>query len=116
MKYVLVLDGKIEVYQPRIDQVTVYDPGKNRDTVESFMVLGFGGGGHDMLKSFDVKYLGTETLSGSETAKLDLPRKPRMSATALLTSCSGSIWQMGSRCSRNYFSRQGIIDSRSIQT
>ena len=58
-KYVLVADGKIEVYQPRIDQVTVYDPGKNRDTVESFMVLGFGGGGHDMLKSFDVKYLGT---------------------------------------------------------
>ncbi len=74
-KYVLVADGKIEVYQPRIDQVTVYDPGKNRDTVESFMVLGFGGGGHDMLKSFDVKYLGTETVSGSETAKLDLTPK-----------------------------------------
>jgi outer membrane lipoprotein-sorting protein len=74
-KYVLVSDGKIEVYQPRIDQVTVYDPGKNRETVESFMVLGFGGGGHDMLKSFDVKYLGAETVNGSETAKLDLTPK-----------------------------------------
>ncbi len=74
-KYVLVSDGKIQIYQPRIDQVTVYDPGKNRDTVESFMVLGFGGGGHDMLKSFDVKYLGTETVNGVETAKLDLTPK-----------------------------------------
>jgi len=74
-KYVLVSDGKIQVYQPRIDQVTIYDPGKNRETVESFMVLGFGGGGHDMLKSFDVNYLGTETVSGSETAKLDLTPK-----------------------------------------
>jgi len=71
-KYVLVSDGKIQVYQPRIDQVTIYDPGKNRDTVESFMVLGFGGGGHDMLKTFDVQYLGTETVNGSETARLDL--------------------------------------------
>lgn len=74
-KYVLVSDGKIEVYQPRIDQVTIYDPGKNRETVESFMVLGFGGGGHDMLKSFDVKYLGAETVNGSATAKLDLTPK-----------------------------------------
>jgi len=74
-KYVLVSDGKIEVYQPRIDQVTVYDPGKNRETVESFMVLGFGGGGHDMLKSFEVNYLGTEAVNGFETVKLDLTPK-----------------------------------------
>lgn len=74
-KCVLMADGKVQVYQPRIDQVTIYNPGKNRETVESFMVLGFGGGGHDMLKSFDVKYLGTETLKGTETTKLDLVPK-----------------------------------------
>ena len=74
-KYVLIADGKIEVYQPRIDQVTIYNPGKNREVVESFMVLGFGGGGHDMLKSFEVKHLGTEILNGVETAKLDLVPK-----------------------------------------
>jgi outer membrane lipoprotein-sorting protein len=74
-KCVLMADGKIQVYQPRIDQVTIYNPGKNRETVESFMVLGFGGGGHDMLKSFDIRYLGIETLNGVETAKLDLAPK-----------------------------------------
>lgn len=74
-KYVLFTDGKVELYQPKIDQVTSYSAGKNRAEVESFLVLGFGGGGHDMQKSFDVKYLGTENLNGAETAKLDLVPK-----------------------------------------
>lgn len=71
-KYVLFTDSKVQVYQPRIDQVTSYDTGRNRADFESFLVLGFGGGGHDMLKSFDVRYLGTEMVDGVETAKLDL--------------------------------------------
>ena len=74
-KYVLFNGSKVQVYQPKIDQVTVYDTGKNRDAFESFLVLGFGGRGHDMLKSFDVKYLGNETVDGVETAKLDLVPK-----------------------------------------
>jgi len=81
-KYVLFADGKVEVYQPRIDQVTVYQAGKNRDAFESFLVLGFGGSGHDMLKSFDVKYLGSEKLNGIDTAKLDLvPKSQRVRNT-----------------------------------
>jgi outer membrane lipoprotein-sorting protein len=74
-KSVLFTDGKIRLYQPKIDQVTVYDTGKNREAFESFLVLGFGGGGHEMLKSFDVKYVGSENLKGSETAKLELVPK-----------------------------------------
>jgi outer membrane lipoprotein-sorting protein len=71
-KYVLFTDSKIQLYQPKIDQVTVYSAGKDRDAFESFMVLGFGGSGRDMLKSFDVKYLGTEKIDGADTAKLEL--------------------------------------------
>ena len=74
-KYVLFNGSQIQVYQPKIDQVTVYNTGKNRDTFESFLVLGFGGRGHDLLKSFYVKYLGTETLDGLATEKLDLVPK-----------------------------------------
>lgn len=74
-KYVLFNGSKIQVYQPKIDQVTVYNTGKNREAFESFLVLGFGGGGHDMLKSFDVKYLGSETVDGTAAAKLDLVPK-----------------------------------------
>ena len=74
-KYVLFNGSKIQVYQPKIDQVTVYNTGKNREAFESFLVLGFGGGGHDMLKSFDIKYLGSEIVDGTATAKLDLVPK-----------------------------------------
>ena len=46
-KYILYSGGKVQVYQPKIDQVTEYNPGKNRSDLESFLVLGFGGSGHD---------------------------------------------------------------------
>jgi outer membrane lipoprotein-sorting protein len=74
-KYVLFKDSKVQVYQPRIEQVTVYNTGKNREEFESFLVLGFGGRGHDMLKSFEVKYLGREKVDATETAELELVPK-----------------------------------------
>jgi outer membrane lipoprotein-sorting protein len=78
-KFVLYSGGKVQVYQPKIDQVTEYNPGKSRTDLESFLVLGFGGSGHDLLKAYDVKYLGTETVSGTEAAKLELiPKSARL--------------------------------------
>ena len=78
-KYVLYTGAKVQVYQPKIDQVTEYNPGKNRSDVESFLVLGFGGSGHDLLKSYDVKYAGSEMIGGVKTAKLELmPKSQRV--------------------------------------
>jgi len=78
-KYILYSGGKVQVYQPKIDQVTEYNPGKNRSDLESFLVLGFGGSGHDLLKSYEVKSLGTETVNGTEAAKLELiPKSSRL--------------------------------------
>ncbi len=74
-KFVLFADGKVRVYQPRIDQVTEYAAGKNKAEIESFLVLGFGGRGHDLLKSFDVAYEGAEVLEGTRTARLALVPK-----------------------------------------
>jgi hypothetical protein len=71
-KYVLFSNGKISMYQPKPDQVTVYDLGKNRVDLESYVVLGFGGSGQDLQKAFDVTYVGAETISGVATAKLQL--------------------------------------------
>jgi outer membrane lipoprotein-sorting protein len=71
-KYVIYSGGKVQVYQPKIDQVNEYSPGKNRSDVESFLVLGFGGGGHDLLKSYDVKLLSSETVNGIAAEKLEL--------------------------------------------
>jgi outer membrane lipoprotein-sorting protein len=81
-KSVLFTDSKVEVFQPKIDQVTRYNTGKDRATVESFLVLGFGGSGRDLVKSFEVKYLGTEKVDGVNTAKLELvPKSPKIRNT-----------------------------------
>jgi len=74
-KYVLFSNGKVQVYQPSIDQVTEYNAGKNRSELESFLVLGFGGSGHDLLKSYEVKYLGNEKVDGVNASKLELVPK-----------------------------------------
>jgi outer membrane lipoprotein-sorting protein len=75
-KYVLFNEGTVQVFEPKIDQVTKYNAGKNRAAMESFLVLGFGGKGHDLPKQFDVKYAGTENVGGVNAAKLELvPRQ-----------------------------------------
>ncbi len=74
-KYVLFSSGKVRLYQPKIDQVTEFDLGKNRSEFESYLVLGFGGSGDDLQKSFDVTYVGPETINGIATAKLQLVPK-----------------------------------------
>ncbi len=74
-KYVLFSEGKVRLYTPKTEQVTVYDLGKDRGDLESYVVLGFGGSGQDLLKAFEVKYEGTETINGVNAAKLDLTPK-----------------------------------------
>jgi outer membrane lipoprotein-sorting protein len=74
-KYVLVSGGKARMYQPKIDQVTEFDLGKNKSEFESYFVLGFGGSGQDLQKQFDVTYVGPETINGVQTAKLKLVPK-----------------------------------------
>jgi outer membrane lipoprotein-sorting protein len=74
-KYVLFAGGKMDVYQPEIEQVTEYNAGRNRADFESFLVLGFGGRGHDLQKSFDVRFDGSENVDGVQAAKLTLTPK-----------------------------------------
>ena len=81
-KYLLFADSKMQLYQPKIDQVTVYDTGKSKGDVESFLVLGFGGRGHDLARTFEVKFGGPETVEGMKTMKLELvPKSARMRAS-----------------------------------
>jgi outer membrane lipoprotein-sorting protein len=79
-KYVLFSGGMVSIYLPKAAQVTEYNAGKNKSDFETFLVLGFGGRGHDLAKSFDVKYAGTEQVQGINAAKLELtPKSDRVS-------------------------------------
>ena len=78
-KSVLFSDGKVQVYEPKLKRVTSYEAGKNREAVESFLVLGFGGSGRDMQKSFNVKYLTTEKIGDVNAVELELvPKSDRV--------------------------------------
>jgi outer membrane lipoprotein-sorting protein len=81
-KFVLFSGGKIRMYQPKPDQLTIYDLGKNNADFESYLVLGFGGSGQDLTKAFDVTYVGPETINGVNTAKLQLvPKSEKVKGT-----------------------------------
>lgn len=71
-RQIVFKDGKARMYQPKIDQVTEYESGKNKADIEAFVSLGFGGRGHDLLKSYDVKLAGWETIDSVRTARLEL--------------------------------------------
>lgn len=78
-RIVVYSGGKVQIYQPKIDQVNEYLPGKNRGDVESFLVLGFGGRGQDLFKSYAVKFLGSEAANGVQAEKLELiPKSDRL--------------------------------------
>jgi len=75
-EYAVYANGKAQVYKPKIDEVDEYQPGeKSRAKVEAFLLLGFGGGGHSLLSSYDVKYLGAENIGGINAPKLELTPK-----------------------------------------
>jgi len=71
--------GSLQLYQPRINQLTLFSAGSNRDQFESFLTLGFGGSGTDLQNAWDVTFAGYETLKdGSQsiqTAHLALVSK-----------------------------------------
>ena len=57
--------------------MTQYNAGKNRADFESYLVLGFGGSGRDLTKSFDVNYAGMEQVEGVNAAKLETPKSQK---------------------------------------
>lgn len=71
-KFVLYKEGKLQIYQPKIEQVMVFTAGSNRNEMESYLVLGFGGSGQDLKEKYDVTYLGQERVDNIATAKLQL--------------------------------------------
>lgn len=71
-KDVLYKSGELDLYQPELKQETIFNSSSN---FERYFTLGFGGSGKDLSSNWNVAYLGTETIGGVETAKLDLTPK-----------------------------------------
>ena len=81
-KQVVYTDGKLRIFEKKINQVTERAVGKNKSDVEAFLSLGFGASGAELQRDYEVKLDGWETVDGIQTAKLDLtPKNPRLLQT-----------------------------------
>ena len=56
-------DGMVRLYKPGTNTVTNYSTAQNQATVESFLTLGFGGSGSDLVKAWNVDDQGSEQMS-----------------------------------------------------
>ncbi|MBI1955126.1 MAG: outer membrane lipoprotein carrier protein LolA [Acidobacteria bacterium] len=74
-KYVLLAEGKVSIYRPKIAEVEEYSLAKRQDLVEQFLLLGFGTGGEELQKSYQAVLLGEEKLDGQRAFHLELVPK-----------------------------------------
>lgn len=74
-KSVLLSGGKLEVYFPKIQTVQQYDVGKSRQTLEQFLLLGFGASGKELAEGYELKWLGVEAVEGQPASHLELTPK-----------------------------------------
>ncbi len=78
-KFFSFKDGKLAVFDPGTHDLKIFTAGKNKAQYESFLTLGFGGSGSELVKAWTVTYVGTEPLSDGgttiTTSKLDLVSK-----------------------------------------
>jgi outer membrane lipoprotein-sorting protein len=81
-KQVVYKDGKILIYEQKINQITEKNVTENKADVEAFLSLGFGARGDDLQRDYDVKLAGWETVNATRTARLDLvPKSEKMRHT-----------------------------------
>jgi outer membrane lipoprotein-sorting protein len=69
---------KLEVYYPKIQTVQEFDvAGKNRELADEFFLIGFGTSRADLLASYNLRLVGSDTVDGQKTDRLELVPKSK---------------------------------------
>jgi outer membrane lipoprotein-sorting protein len=61
-----------EFYYPKMQSVDVYNLGKSRSLVDQFLLLGFGSTGAELKRSYSIRLLGEQQISGEPTTRIEL--------------------------------------------
>lgn len=61
-----------ELYYPKMQTVQVYNLGKSRSLVDQFLLLGFGSTGEELKRSYSIRLLGEQQISGEATTRIEL--------------------------------------------
>jgi outer membrane lipoprotein-sorting protein len=95
-KTVALDESEVVIYNPKINSAQGYKIGAKRDMVEQFLLLGFGATSTDLKQSYDVSWVGAETVAGQQTGHLKLvPKVPdasrQMSGAELWIAASSGL-------------------------
>ena len=72
---VFVKGKNIQIFYPKANTVEIYDASKYLSNIDQFLLLGFGTTSAELMKSYDVKAGGVETIEGKMCTRIDLTPK-----------------------------------------
>jgi outer membrane lipoprotein-sorting protein len=76
----LIADGKVLLYYPKLKSAQEYLLGENQDKTE-FLLVGFGPANQDIRRLYNVTLIGDETIAGKKTSVVELvPKSPQAAA------------------------------------
>jgi len=76
-KSVSLHEKKLEIYYPKMQTVEEYDIGAHREVLDQFLLIGFGTSGKELAAAYNMSVLGSETVDGQNTTRLELvPKSP----------------------------------------
>jgi outer membrane lipoprotein-sorting protein len=74
-KTVALDDSRVTIYNPKIKTAQEFEIGGKKQVVEQFLLLGFGATSAELKQSYDVTWVGVETIDGQPTGHLKLVPK-----------------------------------------
>lgn len=84
-KTILFHKNRAEIFNPRVNQIQVYDLQEKSSLVEQFFLLGFGTDTDRLKKDYDLKFLREENLNGDTTAVLELTPRSEQTRAQITT-------------------------------
>jgi outer membrane lipoprotein-sorting protein len=88
-KTVSLDDATVSVYYPKSNVEQIFDIGPKKQVVQQFLLLGFGATSAELQQSYDVTWVGAETVDGQHTGHVKLIPK---SQEALRQMTSAELW------------------------
>jgi outer membrane lipoprotein-sorting protein len=83
-KAVSVEGTQVKVYLPKANVVQVYDASSKRGALDKALLLGFGATSGDLKASYDITYVGAETVAGQPADHIKLIPKPTNEARQMI--------------------------------
>ncbi len=68
---------KVEIYYPKMATVQEFDLGKNRELLDEFLLIGFGTSRAELQEAYTMRLVGSETIDGEKTERLELVPKSK---------------------------------------